>query len=103
MEPTFAFLVLVSTPSGDAYTFGDLDEIARDTGSATWWLVRLAGHRKRSWCWQPNGGGPPKCLTPTGSLIRSTTWIWLPGSGYARNRRRRSSLIRASLPRPRPA
>jgi 2-polyprenyl-3-methyl-5-hydroxy-6-metoxy-1,4-benzoquinol methylase len=32
LQAAFAFLMLVSTPSGDAYTLGDLDEIARDAG-----------------------------------------------------------------------
>jgi len=32
LQATFAFLMLVSTPGGDAYTLGDLDEIARDAG-----------------------------------------------------------------------
>jgi len=32
LQATFAFLMLVSTPSGDAYTLGDLEEIARDAG-----------------------------------------------------------------------
>ncbi|MGA7487762.1 MAG: class I SAM-dependent methyltransferase [Xanthobacteraceae bacterium] len=32
LQAAFAFLMLVSTPSGDAYTTGDLDEIARLAG-----------------------------------------------------------------------
>jgi ubiquinone/menaquinone biosynthesis C-methylase UbiE len=32
LQAAFAFLMLVSTPSGDAYTAGDLDEIARIAG-----------------------------------------------------------------------
>jgi hypothetical protein len=32
LQAAFAFLMLVSTPSGDAYTLADLDEIARDAG-----------------------------------------------------------------------
>jgi O-methyltransferase domain/Dimerisation domain len=32
LQATFAFLMLVSTPGGDAYTAGDLDEIARLAG-----------------------------------------------------------------------
>jgi 2-polyprenyl-3-methyl-5-hydroxy-6-metoxy-1,4-benzoquinol methylase len=32
LQAAFAFLMLVSTPSGDAYTLDDLDGIARDAG-----------------------------------------------------------------------